>query len=384
MESSQIPLSTSIPGWQQWYGQNTGNTIFVNGQLRTLGQDIFPDELLSAFRQGAVSWQGATPPTVQMGTGTIGDQVQPEQNALAQMAQIDPVTEALRQQVAASYLGTTTQRAPQMGPPTAGDIQSYLDLYNQIDPTGLAGRQALEQQLTSQAALGSQLDPVTQREIEQSVRTAQAARGNVYGTPQLVQEAMTTGQAGLALQQQRQAALQGFYQSGQDVGNVAQGLYQTGLSNYLARMGNYRAAQQAALGYLGSGQTPYQAGASYLNMAENRAAAAAQGGPVFNPQGQSPYYTGAGTSSFPQYGLDVSQLANQWQQSMNYGQYAGYNAQLAASQSRGGGSAASAGMGAAKGAASGALTGMAAGPWGALIGAGVGALGGAASGYFSG
>jgi hypothetical protein len=193
---------------------------------------------------------------------------------------------------------------------------------------------------------------------------------------------MTTGQAGLALQAQRQAALQGLYSSGQDIGTTAQGLYQTGLSNYLNQMANYRAAQSAAGGYLTSGATPYQAGASYLNQAENRAATAAQGGAVYNPQGLGSYYTGAGAPSFPQYGLDVSQLANQWQQSMNYGQYAGYNAQLAGQRS--GGSGASIGMGAAKGAASGALTGLAAGPWGALIGAGVGALGGAASGAFSG
>ena len=371
--STQIPTSVSIPQWQQWYGQNVGKTIFVNGQMRTIDQDIFPDELLQSFQQNTARWQGVGQPSPQTGTGTIGDGIQPEQVALAQMAQIDPFTEALRQQVAASYLGTVGP-----GPPSAGDVQSYLDLYGQIDPTGLAGRQQLGQDLAAQEALGTQLDPVTQRQIEQSVRTAQAARGNVYGTPQLVKEAMTTGQAGLALQQQRQQALQGFYGSGQDIGNVAQSLYQTGLSNQLAR-------RQAALGYLGSGQTPYQAGASYLNTAEQRAAAAAQGGAAYMPQGPSGYYTGAGTSSFPQYGLDVSQLANQWQQSMNYGQYAGYNAQLAASQSKGGGgSMGGAAKGAIGGAASGALAGAAAGGVGAIPGALIGAIGGGLGGYFSG
>ena len=372
--ATQIPNTISLPQWQQWYGQNVGKTILVNGNPVTIDQDINPDQLLSAFQNNQVGW-GQTPGP-QQPSGDIGGGIQPEQVALAQMAQIDPFTEALRQQVAASYLGTTFG-----GPPSAGNVQSYLDLYNQIDPTGLAGRQQLGQDLAAQEALGTQLDPVTQRQIEQSVRTAQAARGNVYGTPQLVQEAMTTGQAGLALQQQRQAALQGFYQSGQDVGNVAQSLYQTGLSNRLAQ-------QQAALGYLGSGQTPYQAGASYLNTAEQRAAAAAQGGAAYMPQGPSGYYTGAGTSSFPQYGLDVSQLANQWQQSMNYGQYAGYNAQLAASQSKGGGfgggSMGGAAKGAIGGAASGALAGAAAGGVGAIPGALIGAIGGGLGGYFSG
>ena len=371
--STQIPTSVSVPQWQQWYGQNVGKTIFVNGQMRTIDQDIFPDELLQSFQQNTARWQGVGQPSPQTGTGDIGSGVQPEQVALAQMAQIDPVTEALRQQVAASYLGTTFG-----GPPSAGNVQSYLDLYGQIDPTGLAGRQQLGQDLAAQEALGTQLDPVTMRQIEQSVRQGQAARGNVYGTPQLVQEAMTTGQAGLALQQQRQAALQGFYQSGQDIGNVAQSLYQTGLSNRLAQ-------QQAALGYLGSGQTPYQAGASYLNMAEQRAAMAAQGGAAYMPQGPSGYYTGAGTSSFPQYGLDVSQLANQWQQSMNYGQYAGYNAQLAASQSKGsGGSMGGAAKGALSGAASGALAGSVIPGIGTAAGAIGGGLLGGLGGYFSG
>jgi hypothetical protein len=62
-------------------------------------------------------------------------------------------------------------------------------------------------QAQTQAALGSQLDPVTARQVEQQTRLGQVARGNVYGTPQMVEEAMTTGQAGLALQQQRQQQL---------------------------------------------------------------------------------------------------------------------------------------------------------------------------------
>jgi hypothetical protein len=280
------------------------------------------------------------------------------------------------------------------GAPKAADIQSYLNLYGQIDPTGLAARKQLGTALASQAALGSKLDPETAREVDQATREAQIARGNVYGTPQLVQEAMTRGQAGLALQQQRQGALQSYLSSGQDVGSVAQGLYQQGQQNYLQQYQNYlaaymqnqanqRAAQQGAVGYLGSGTTPYQAGASYLGAAQNAAAAAAQGGPSYQPQGPGANYTGAGTPSYPQYGLDMSQLANQWYQTMNYSNL-GYG-QLAASQqgASGGQKAASAGVGALSGAASGALMGSAAGGVGAIPGALIGALGGAAKGYFS-
>jgi hypothetical protein len=321
--------------------------------------------------------------------------LQPEQVALQQMAQIDPASEALRQQLAASYASPLAAAGnvpmpvtPTMGPPSAAALQSYLNAYGQIDPTGLAATQQLETALSQQAALGSQLDPVTQMQVEQATREAQLARGNVYGTPQLVQEAMTTGQAGLALQQQRQQALQSYLTSGAAPGVLANQLYQQGLANYQnqynqylnawnAGQGNLRAAQAGAMGYLGSGITPYQAGANYVSNANQMAALAAQGGPVYQPQGPSSYYTGAGTSSFPQYGLDISQIGNQYMQAMNYGQYQ----QAALNQPRGGGAGGAAG-GALQGAASGALTGAATGPWGALIGAGVGALGGAAKGYF--
>jgi len=320
------------------------------------------DAAVTDLRQG--TGQNAPP--------TIGATTQPESMALGQMAQIDPASEALRQQLAGSYLGPLAQGT---GPPSAAAIQSYLDTYGQVDPSGLAARQQLQTALAQQSALGTQLDPETQREIEQQVRSSQIARGNVYGTPQLVEEAMTRGQAGLALEQQRQQALQGFLQSGQDIGSTALGLYQQGL-------GNFRTAQQAALGYLGSGQTPYQAGAGYLNTAEQRAAAAAGGGPSYQPQGPSGYYTGAGTSSFPQYGLDMSQLSNQWYNSIN--QWNMQSAALGMGGKSGGQRAGGAAAGALGGAASGALAGSAAGGVGAIPGALIGALGGAASGYFSG
>jgi hypothetical protein len=314
----------------------------------------------------------------------------PESAALSQISQIDPASEQLRNALSQSYLTPLQQGGnlnlpalPTQGAPSAATLQSYLNTYKGVDPTGLAGRQALEQQLTSQAALGSQLDPETEREITQGVRQGQSARGNIYGTPQLVQEAMTRGQAGLALQQQRQQALQGFLQSGQDVGSVANNLYQQGNANYLqnyqnylnaynTQQGNQRAAQGAALGYLGSGTTPYQTATGYLNNAQQNAAAAAQGGPVYNPSALGQGYTGAGAPSFPQYGLDMSQNANQWFNSMN-----AYNQPM-----KSGGNLAGAAGGALSGAASGAAAGSTIMPgWGTLIGGAAGAIGGGLSGY---
>ena len=369
--ATQLPQGASVPSWQTWYGQNVGKTILVNGQLRTIGQDIGADDVLSAYRNNTIGW-GQTPGP-QSSTQTVGGagQLQPEQVALQQMAQTDPATEALRQQLSQSYATSLGQAQT----PTASQFQSYLNLAKQVDPTTAAARQQLGTDLAAQEAQGTALDPATQRQIEQQTRIAQIARGNVYGTPQLVQEAMTTGQAGLALQQQRQQALQSYLTSGATPGDVAMNLYNQ-------QQNQLRANQSSALSYLGSGSTPYQAGSSYVQLANQNAANAAQGGPSYNTGAQSPsqYYTGGGASSFPQYGTDMSQLAGNWYNNMNAANLQAYGLSGAGQGTNKGASAAS---GALQGAASGALTGAATGPWGALIGAGVGAVAGGAKGYFS-
>jgi phage tail tape-measure protein len=167
---------------------------------------------------------------------------------------------------------------------------------------------------------------------------------------------------------------QGYLGAGLGLGDVA-------LSLYNQQQNQLRASQGAALGYLGSGQTPYQAGAGYLNTAEQRAAMAAQGGPTYNPSSLGQQYTGAGAPSFPQYGLDMSQLAGNWYNNINQANLQAYGLGQAYGQ-KSGGSAMGAGIGAIGGAASGALAGSAVPGIGTLLGAGIGALGGAASGYF--
>jgi hypothetical protein len=430
----------------------------------------------------------------------------PESAALQQMAQIDPASEALRQGLGQSYLSNLGGGPPPpqfggmpqfgldlsrgAGAPAAGDIQSYLDLYKQIDPQGFAQRVALGNQVSDyvtkvtgqtptspqdalakyqqldpqgfgrlqdlgtgmssylstaqqNAALGSQLDPGTIREVEQGTRAAQIARGNVYGTPQLVAETMARGSAGEARNIQRQQALsqalgqqqsylgsgltlgalgnqlygqglsqqqgalgtqQSYLSSGLGLGDVANALYNQGYNRYLqgyqtqanAALGGYGAqlqnwqaqqnarlqSQGAALGYLGSGQTPLQAGSSYYQQALSNAANAAQGGPQYNPVSLGQQYTGAGAPSFPQYGLDMSQLAGNWYNNINQANLQAYGLQQAYGQKSGGGNAMGAGIGALGGAASGALAGSAIPGIGTLVGAGIGAIGGAASGYF--
>jgi hypothetical protein len=299
--------------------------------------------------------------------------------------------------------------------PNQADVQSYLDQFQQIDPAGYAQRVALAgqqsdylQNVLGQYALGSQLDPGTVREVEQGTRAAQAARGNVYGTPQLVQETMQRGTAGEQRLQQRQAAagqalggMTSYLGSGQGLGDIANTLYQQGYGRYANALQSNQAAnlaawqtnqganlnawqanqnarlnaQNQALSYLGSGQTPYQAGASYYDRAQAQAASAAQGGPQYQPAALGGGYTGGGASSFPAYGLDMSSNSLNWYNMMN-----AYNRPMGSTGGSGtnwGAVGAKAGMGAL----SGAVSGLAAGGVGAIPGAIIGGLGGAASGF---
>jgi hypothetical protein len=485
--------TTNTAGGSKMTWNQIGQTLGLSQADITALQNkgVTPDQLESGRRQGlgiadiVARSQAATAAAAPAAASAApADTTQPETRALQQMQQIDPASEALRQGLGQSYL-STLQGAPSPNVPTfdptsrapaAGDVQSYLDLYKQIDPQGYAQRQAQGQQVSDyvtrvtgqtpgspeealqqyakldpagyaqmgqlggamgsyltnaqqQAALGTSLDPQTIRELEQSTRAGQVARGNVYGTPQLVQEAMTRGQAGMQIQQQRQAALgqagqamqgyltsgatpgavgnqlyaqrqqalqsalgtqQNWLSSGQGMGDIANNLYQQGfgrnLSTYQQQLNAYQQqqaarqyAQQGALSYLGSGQTPYQAGTSYMNMAEQRAAAAAQGGPQYNPSSLGQQYQ---AQQLPQYGLEMSQLAGNWYNNINNANLQAYN--LGQAYGGGGGNKAmSAGAGALSGAASGALAGSATGnPIGILGGAAIGAVAGGASGYF--
>jgi hypothetical protein len=308
--------------------------------------------------------------------------VQPETAALQQIAGIDPASETLRTALSNSYL-TPLQQAQS---PSAADYQTYLNQFKQLDPEEYAQRQGLATSMDSylkqaqdQANLGSKLDPVTARQVEQQTRLGQVARGNVYGTPQMVEEAMTTGQAGLALQQQRQAQLGTALGAQQSYLGAGLGLGDTALSLYQQNRANLQNAQSGALSYLGSGQTPYQTGASYVNQANMNAATAAQGGPQYNP---SALGAGYGAAQIPQYGLDIGQQAQNW-----YNSFSAYGAGGAPVKNKGAAAASGAATGALSGAVGGATLGSVVPGVGTLVGAGVGAVAGGvlggAGGYFS-
>jgi hypothetical protein len=427
--------------------------------------------------------QGNNTPVTDQQAQSMGFQSQnPETLARQQLAQIDPTSEALRGNIGQSYLDIQNQAAQG---PTAADYQKQLDLYKQVDPTGYAQRiaqgqgvaqgvsqagdlvkqaqnyvtqvtgqapkspqDALDQyqkldpqgfanmqalgssenlglkSATDQLALGSQLDPVSQMQVEQQARKAQADRGNLYGSGQAAVEAMTTGQAGQALLQQRQQAalnaqggMQSYLTSGATQGAVGQAGYQQGLANqqgayglegaalgqqqaalgaqqsyltsgldlgttamnmYQQQLANKYNANQAGLSYLSSGQTPYQAGASYLGQANATAANAAQGGPVYQPASLGAGNVGTAQQA-PQYGLDVGNQSQNYFNSLNNA----YGGGGVSTKNR----AVGAGVGAASGAVSGAAAGapLAGATYGMSIpiGAGIGALAGGASGYYS-
>ena len=350
-----------------------GNTVLQASN----GNQIWQDPSGNYFGRDA---SGVVTPISDTQAQALGFQsANPETNALKQMAQIDPASEALRSSLGQSYADSLSKANT---PPSAADYQSYLNTFKQVDPNEYAARAGLGTSMDSylksmqdQFALGSKLDPTTAKQVEQQTRLAQAGRGNVYGTPQMVEEAMQSGQAGQALQQQRTqnlaAALggqQSYLGAGLGLGDTAMGLYQQGLAN----KGN---AQQNALSYLSSGQTPYQAGAGYLNQANATAANAAQGGPVYQPASLGQGNLGTAQQA-PQYGLDVGSQAQNYFNSLNNA----YGGGAAGAKNKTAGAL----TGAATGALSGATAGTAVYPGiGTAVGAGIGALAGGASGYYS-
>jgi len=78
------------------------------------------------------------------------------------------------------------------------------------DPQTARLRAQLGQQLEQELTAGAALDPELRREVEQSIRSAQSARGMSRGAGPANAEALFAGQAALQLRQQRQAAADQF------------------------------------------------------------------------------------------------------------------------------------------------------------------------------
>jgi hypothetical protein len=97
--------------------------------------------------------------------------------------------------------------------------QQYVDLFNQYaqgaNPEFMNTYGMMAQNVQQGLQAGYNLGPGLQREVEQSMRTAQGARGNYLGPAASAQEAYGTGQAALDLYNQRMAQGQAFLEGKQ-------------------------------------------------------------------------------------------------------------------------------------------------------------------------
>lgn len=109
----------------------------------------------------------------------------------------------------ATVLGGSGKTALQSAIDSSGSIQDAYGRAVEGD-TAAAMRDALAKQINGDLSAGSGLTPEMSREIEQSVRAAQQARGTTGGNAAIFQEAFTKGSRGEALKTARKSAASDF------------------------------------------------------------------------------------------------------------------------------------------------------------------------------
>jgi uncharacterized protein YdbL (DUF1318 family) len=157
----------------------------------------------------------------------------PEERTLAQIDVIDPTVGATVRALSKQY---QTMAETPLGPTTTKQTE---ELRNQI-----------EQEALNQLKLGSTLGAEERRQYEQAARSAQSARGNIFGLGPAVQEAANIGAAAEQRKLARYGAAASFLGSGETTGAAA--ARDLGLRNALdqSRLG-------AAQGFIASGPTMY-------------------------------------------------------------------------------------------------------------------------------
>lgn len=241
------------------------------------------------------------------------------QESLKQLQEADPEGFAARKQL---YQRITDQIAKDdaRGPDAMAEglRTAFMEELSVDAKRDTSASKSVQDTVLKEYGLGAQLDEGTRREVEQSVRRGQVARGQTRGSAALTEEAMTTGMAGEARKQQRLANLMGYLTSGATVDDqLAAG--RTENTNRLTALQNYLGSgttpddiafrrEQQNLGNLSafmSGQTP-TAQFSQLSGANNLAAPQMPQSPgrVLNPNALS---VGAGNAA----GMNANLLANQ-------------------------------------------------------------------------
>jgi len=89
-------------------------------------------------------------------------------------------------------------------------VQQRIEELKAADPTGYEVRQMLGEAAKEDLARGTELSPELARQVTQQERAAQAARGNIFGSAPAAAEAMSLGDAGFRMRQQRLANAASF------------------------------------------------------------------------------------------------------------------------------------------------------------------------------
>jgi hypothetical protein len=118
----------------------------------------------------------------------------------ANLAQLAPLQQQNQLNSALASANTALQVQQQYGPQFNALAQQVLQ---QSDPTGYAARQQLANAVLQGLNQGSSLDPDFVNQLQQQIRGAQAARGNILGDAPANAENLYIGNAALGLQQQR-------------------------------------------------------------------------------------------------------------------------------------------------------------------------------------
>lgn len=84
-------------------------------------------------------------------------------------------------------------------------LDQAMEHLKRVDPEGVAAREKLHGMVMEDAEAGGKLSDAERREVQQSVRKGQAARGNILGDANAYEEAMETGSAAW---RRRQSAMQ--------------------------------------------------------------------------------------------------------------------------------------------------------------------------------
>tara|TARA_S200002703_G_scaffold159632_1_gene173820 strand:- start:2879 stop:3751 length:873 start_codon:yes stop_codon:yes gene_type:complete len=101
-------------------------------------------------------------------------------------------------------------------------VDQRLKELERSDPIGFQMRKEMGQEIMSQLQDGSDLTDEQRSQVTQSERAAQSARGNIFGSGPAAAEAMSVGNAGFRLQQQRLANAASFISGSTPVAQFGQ------------------------------------------------------------------------------------------------------------------------------------------------------------------